>query len=177
MGNKNYFGKYPQFRNTIGGFDKKSFDIKQVKKEDIEEILDGRTDYRIYYDDMDRLMDNPNESVGLVIKLLNRYSRNADFLLELLNAKPGKSSPILESIKKEINVEIKDDGLARDTYKDFCWLLKNLKLAMIGYVQTSISNSFHGAGKGSMQAVEQIDPGELKPSKCGGAMKDLPGCS
>ncbi|MBR4375970.1 MAG: hypothetical protein IKS91_02965 [Spirochaetia bacterium] len=176
MDNKNYFSKYPQFQNSIGGFDKKSFDIKQVKKEDIEEILDGRKEYRIEYDDFDRIKDNPNESIGVIMKLVIKYSRNADFLFAFITTKPGLDVPVLESIREEIKAEITDKDLARDTYKDFCWFLKNLKNAMIGYVQISISNSFHGAGKGSVQTVEQIDPTELKPSKYGGGIKDLPGC-
>ncbi len=174
--NKNWFKKYPQFLSSIGGFDKKLFDIKEVKKEDIEEILDGRTDYRIYYDDFDRIIDNPSESVGVVVKLLLKYSRNADFLWELVTTKPGRNIPILENIREEIKTEIADRDLARDTFKDFCWLLKNLKLAMVGYVKNSISNSYHGAGIGAQHEEEQVDLDKLKPSSCGGNLKDLPGC-
>ena len=176
----NYYKNYPQFSSSIGGFDPKLFDITEVKKEDIVEILERRKDYTIYFDDFERLMDNPIENVGVIFKLIHKYSRDGAFLVELVTAKPGSQPKILDTIFKEINDELKDDMAARDTFKDFKWILKNMKLAMIGYVQEAIKSSFNGASTGTPQKPKQehnqTELDKPHPSKCGGAFVDPPGC-
>ncbi len=180
----NYFKKYPQFSNSIGGFDPKLFDINEVDKEDIQDILSRRTDYKIYFDDFSNLMDTTPENIGIIFKLLFKYSRDGDFLYELVHTDPKSPPDILQAIHKEIEDELKGDTLqARETFTNFRWLLKNMKLAMVGYVQEAIKGSFNGASKGTPQTppqdetTEQTEQNKPRRSKCGGAFIDLPGCS
>ncbi len=175
----NFYKKYPQFSSSIGVFDPDLFDILEVEKDDINNILARRKDYTIYFDDFERLMDdNPIENIGVIFKLIHKYSRDGSFLLELVASKPGSQPKILDTIFKEIKVEIQDEMAARDTFKDFKWVLKNMKLAMIGYVKEAIKSSFNGASSGTPpKPPEQKQTEQSNPNKYPGGIVDLPDCS
>ena len=128
MAKPTYRERYPQFEDENGKFDEKTFDIKEMAKEDIEDILSRRKTVEIYLDNLENIIDNPLESIGIITLMIYRYSRKVDLLIE--------------EIRSEIKKAINDEKLAESTYRDFRWFAKNLKLGTEGYIKNAVANGF-----------------------------------
>jgi len=136
-----------QFVGDDGKFSKDTFDIREVDREYIKDTLSRRNKIELDFEDYEKLMANSNEGVGVIFRLLFNCSRNVDFLYPLINGSPEDRKALIDNLEKQIKGEVKDQLLARDCFRDFQWILKSIRLAAIGYIQTCIRNSINRKGK------------------------------